>query len=146
MRKEFLIAIISGITIGVIVAFGIWRVNSALKSEEISVPKNESEIENDITPTNGQQLTIIRPEEDDVITSTPVQISGISKANITLIVSGEKEDYIIETANDGSFELEVDLVGGVNEILFAHSEDNKAMQTKSLRLIYSSEFEKEVSE
>ena len=145
MRKEFIFAIIFGITLGLILTFGIWRANSALKS---SAPKEQTD--NSTTPNKEESsenngLTIIRPGEDDVVTSSPITISGITKANSTLIISAEEEDYIVKTSQDGSFEEEIDLVGGVNEILFAF-EDKQAPQTKSLRVIYSSEFEESALE
>jgi hypothetical protein len=146
MRKEFIIAIISGITIGIVVAFGIWRANTALKSENSSPIEENVAAQNQMVPTDSAQLTIIRPEEDDVVTSSPVKVSGITKPETTLVVSGEQRDYIIKSNEDGSFEVEVDLLGGVNEILFAHQENGNSAQIKSLRIIYSTEFEKEVSE
>lgn len=146
MRKEFIIAIIFGISIGVIVAFGIWRANTALKSDDFILLSEDDQIQNEAVSENGAQLTIIRPEENDVITSSPVTVSGITKPTTVLIISAENKDYIVKTDEDGSFEQDVDLVGGVNEILFAHQENGDTTLTKSLKLIYSTEFEKKISE
>ena len=146
MRKEFIIAIISGITIGIIVAFGIWRANTALKSENsLSLPEANPTQNTEKSP-DGDQMTIMSPEEDDVITASPIKVSGITNPNITLAISAEQKDYIIKTSEDGSFEQEIDLVGGVNEILIAQSGEGNITQLKSLRVVYSSEFEKEATQ
>ena len=146
MRKEFIIAIISGITIGVVVAFGIWRANSALKSENSQVAKEETPNPQENLSPDGVQLTIIKPEENDVITSSPVRVSGITKPQSIIIISAEQDDYIIRSGEDGSFEQDVNLTGGVNEILFALSDNGDSTQTRMLRIIYSTEFAKEESE
>lgn len=147
MRKETIIAIISGVGIGVLIAFGIWRANSAYNSKKVS-PQNspESEIQTETSPTESRQLTIAQPEDNDVITSSPVKLTGITNPNIVLVISAEKKDYILSSGADGSFEQEIELVGGLNEIILAHSENGDTTQIKSLTLVYSSEFEKELSE
>ena len=143
MRKEFLIAIISGVAIGLIVAFGIWRANTAFKPEN-SVSSEKLSSENKESNPEITQLAVIRPEKDDVITVSPVKVSGITKPQTTLLISGESKDYILKSNEDGSFEQEVELVGGVNEILLA-TDDVNFKETKSLRVIFSTEFG-EVSE
>jgi hypothetical protein len=146
MRKELIIAIISGIIIGVIVAFGFWRANSALKPESTTSSQDNPTTESKDKPLEQTQITLAQPEEDDVITQSPVLVSGIAKPDTTLIISSENEDYIVTTSSDGSFEQEVELVGGVNDILFAYSDNENSVQNKNLRIIYSTEFEEETSE
>ena len=146
MRKESIIAIVSGITIGVLVAFGIWRANSALISESSTASQTNTENQSERESSAEAQLTIMKPEENDVITSSPVKISGFTKPLTVLIISGEQNDYIVKSGEDGIFEIDVDLVGGVNDIIFAHPENGDAIQAKTLRIVYSTEFEKEESE
>ena len=147
MRKEFLIAIISGVAIGVAIAFGIWRANSAFNSNETTTTNSPTSKTQNSTPNaETGQLTIAEPEENDVITKSSVKITGITKSNTTLVISGEEEDYVVKSESDGSFEQEVDLKAGVNEIILAHPANGDAAQTKSLILVYSSEFQKELTE
>ena len=146
MRKEFIIAIVSGITIGVVVAFGVWRANSALISENSTLSQKSTENQSERGSPADAQLTILKPEENDVVTSSPVKISGFTKPQTVLIISGEQNDYIVRSGADGIFEADIDLAGGVNDIIFAHPENGDAVQTKTLRIVYSTEFEKEESE
>jgi hypothetical protein len=148
MRKEFLIAIVSGITIGIVIAFGIWRANSAINSTNTKSSPTETETSNQTqkNPEGSSELIIAHPEENDIITSSPLVVSGITKPNTLLVISGEKNDYVTKSSADGSFEEEIDLIGGVNEILFAQSDSGNVSLTKSLRVVYSTEFAKELSE
>jgi hypothetical protein len=147
MRKEFIIAIISGITIGVVIAFGIWRANTAINTTK-SISNSDSGKSNQIQPIpeNNVQLTIAQPEENDVIASSPVTLSGITEPDTVIVISGEQKDYIVKSSESGSFEQEVALISGVNEILFAYRENGDTALTKSLRVVYSTEFKEEESE
>lgn len=146
MRKELIIAIISGILIGVIVAFGFWRANTALKTESTDSQDESASSQKQEQAMDRTQLTIAQPEGNDVIIESPIMVSGIAKPETTLIISGENEDYIVKTSSDGSFEQEVDLAGGVNDIILAYSEKENEIQNKTLRVVYSTEFEENTSE
>lgn len=146
MRKELIIAIISGIAIGVIVAFGFWRANSAMQTDTTPSQQETASAERADEIFEQVQLTLSQPEENDVITQSPVKLTGIAKPDTILIISSENEDYIVTTEPDGSFEQEVDLVGGVNDILLAYSNNANAQQNTSLRVVYSTEFEENTSE
>ncbi len=146
MRKEFIIAVISGISLGLIFAFGIWRVNKAFKKDEFTSKITETPIQSENKTDEKIELTVIKPEEDDIVSQTPLKISGLTKPNTTLIISAEKNDYILQTSTDGSFEQEIDLIGGVNEIIFAYLDNENLTKTESLRIVYSTEFEKEAKD
>lgn len=138
MRKEFIYAIVIGGILGLIVAFGVWRVNSAL-----SPNKNSNNIVDDQGNQNKNSvISIAEPSPNAVITSSPIKLVGISKPGSTVIISGEDADYLVSLDNKGAFSAEVELVGGINQIT-AVAVDNKGGITKeTLLVIYSSEFAK----
>jgi hypothetical protein len=138
MRKEFIYAIIIGGILGLIVAFGVWRVNSALSPD-----KSLDSITNDQDGQNKNSvISIAEPGANAVITSSPVKLVGISKAGSSVIISGEEADYLVSPDNKGAFTVEVDLVGGVNQITAAVIDNKGNVNKESLLVIYSSEFAK----
>src|SRR3989344_1226217 len=137
MRKEIVFAIVFGGIIGLIVAFGIWRVNSALS------PKNK-EVASVSSPTPRPEflISIAKPEEKDVIAASPSEVTGLTKGNALVAVSAEGADYVTNAGADGTFSERIALVGGVNQLLFAaYDEAGNPTQT-SLLVVYSSEFAK----
>jgi hypothetical protein len=110
MRKELVWAGIIGILFGLVIGFGSWRVRSSLK------PK----INLNPTPTPqslGQiKITLDKPENGDVITTSTVTVTGITKPLSWLVFSGEKGDYILQSNEGGLFSQNIDLVSGVNQI------------------------------
>ena len=85
MRKEIIIALFFGITVGLIVAFGAWRANNAIVSE----PSTSSSKDNINTPDtnnssisiNTGELTIAEPQDLDVITTDSIKVTGITNPN-----------------------------------------------------------------
>lgn len=143
MRKELLFAIIAGLILGLIIAFGIWRVNKTM------TPSNGSQSQTSNaspTPNAGFSITLANVEDLDVITVSPFKISGITKPNIKIAISAEEKDYILDSQKDGSFEKEVALIAGLNEIVIKAFDQNGESAELKLKVVFSSEFAKLIEE
>lgn len=140
MRKEIIFAILAGVTFGLIIAFGVWRANIALRPDGASTTAPE-----DTSPAADENygITIAKPQDYQVMTTSPVVFTGISKPNIWIVISAEEEDYVAKTDGSGEFEIEVDIVGGVNEIIITAFDASGAEVQEKLTLVYSSEFAKQ---
>jgi len=140
MRKEVWLAVIGGITLGLIIGFGVYRINFAFKK---GGPAQTSPTP---TPNNQAGLTIAKPNYDDVITSLPQTISGIASKDSRIVISTNSNDYITKTDQKGTFEKEVDLEGGVNQIIVSAVTKDNNISSQELRLIYSTQLETQKSE
>ncbi|MEJ2347681.1 MAG: hypothetical protein P8Y17_00570 [Patescibacteria group bacterium] len=135
MRKEILFAILAGLVFGLIIAFGVWRANIAL------MPGGSDSTEETPTPTPvAFGITIADPQNLQVITESPVTISGITKPGAQVAISGEEEDYVVTADANGEFEVDVELSGGVNEIIIDAFDENGSGTEEKLVLVYSTEF------
>lgn len=134
MRKETLFAVIAGLTLGLVIAFGVWRINSVNKEDMITPGASP-------TPTSAAQtgLTIAKPNNDDVETIDSVIISGIAAPDSWIVISDENQDYIIKSNSDGSFEEEADLTGGINQFVLTALNSQGETVSKNLRLVFSSQ-------
>lgn len=148
MRKEVLFAIIAGVLFGLVIAFGVWRANVAIKSnvEEISTANTHESEDKSLELQKEIGLTLATPENNDVAIETPIKISAITKPNAWVVISGEGEDYIIKASESGSFEQEVDLVAGVNQILITAFDEEGNSEKENLTLVYSTEFLKDIKD
>ncbi|KKR30830.1 hypothetical protein A2715_01875 [Candidatus Woesebacteria bacterium RIFCSPHIGHO2_01_FULL_39_32] len=143
MRKEILIAIVVGVGVGIAVAFGIWRANSALKTNLPELPSLLQKQSPTEVPSEFK-ITLSQPEQNDVISESPVTVAGITKPASTIVILGETEDYVLETDNQGSFSQEVELTSGVNQILIAAYDAASENTQSKLTIVYSSEFAKDI--
>lgn len=136
MRRELIWAIVIGITFGLIIAFGVWRVNSSVKPKGLNItqtpqPKINSEF----------KITLNKPEQNDVVTQDSVTVSGITKPLAWIIFSGEDDDYMVESGNDGVFVQDVKLIPGVNQIKITALDPKGDKSMEKVIVVYSSSFQ-----
>ncbi|MFH1864167.1 MAG: hypothetical protein ABIJ85_04655 [bacterium] len=138
MRKEVIYALIAGAFMGIIIAFGVWLANSAFK------PNGNIANEGVPSPTQPPQfgITIAKPDNLSVITSTPVEISGITVPGSWVVISLGENDYIFKSKGDGTFSQEVALAGGVNQLQVSAVNQKGEVSGSNLTLVYSTEFSK----
>lgn len=133
MRKEVLFAILAGIFFGLIIAFGLWRLNSTLS------PSDDTQTEASPTPVPEFSITIAKPEAGQVVTESPTLITGITKPNSFVIASTEEEDFMTKADEDGGFEIEVEVVGGINHVLVASIDKTGEIASVELTIAHSTE-------
>src|SRR3989304_8398019 len=140
MRKEILFAFIVGLIFGLVIAFGVWRINSSLNPRKQEATSTENTEKQHQAP-----ITLAQPTENDVVSQSPMAISAITVPNALVAVAAEEEDYLTGADTKGAFGLEVDAVGGVNQIVFTSFEGGKP-NSYTLTVVYSTEVSKLVRE
>lgn len=142
MRKEVLFAITAGAIFGIVLAFGVWRANTALRPEP---SKEEPQAQNEATPSPSPEefdIAIAKPDQKDVITESPLLLSGVTKTETWVAISAEEDDYIIKSDKTGKFEQDIELVGGVNQIVITAFDEDGGQVLEHLLVVYSTEFTK----
>ncbi len=119
---------------GLIIGFGIYRINFSFKDENSPISPTP-------TPENQAELTIAKPNNDDVVTSIPQTISGIATKSSWVIISNNSLDYFIKPDEKGVFEKEIDLIGGINHIIVSSIDAKGVTSSQNLRLIYSTQLQ-----
>lgn len=126
MRKEVFLAIVAGISIGLVIAFGAWKVSQLVKRPNVSRDEKKN-----IPPQNQIDLSVSNLYDYDIVTESPFLLTGISKPNAKIVVSTIESDFLGITDDNGSFEVEVELPAGLSEIV---------INGKKFYVVYSSEF------
>lgn len=138
MRKEVLIAIGAGTIFGLVIAFGIWRLNSSIENAD----SQESLPTPSPTPNAGEfGLTIAKPTDLIVLGDNSVTITGATKANTFVIASSEEKDFFVTASDSGAFEAKADLIGGLNQIIIASYDESGQSSQKTVSVVYSSSFD-----
>lgn len=139
MRKEVLFAVIVGIALGATIGFGVWRANIAFGPTQNPQPSPKPEVQASIT----QELLLTQPETGTVISESKVTLKGSTLPLAKVVILGSMDETIIEAGADGSFEEEVNLAPGPNEISIVAFDKNGQRSEQKLALVYSSEFPEE---
>lgn len=135
MRRELVWAGIIGISFGLIIAFGAWRISTTNTKVEdtVSTPTPASS-------TSEFSITLNQPENEDVVTKNTVTVSGITKSLSWVTVSGEKGDYTVQSDESGVFTEDVDLTGGINQIKITAFDPKGSQSVQKVLVVYSSSF------
>ncbi len=142
MNKEVFLAILAGSLFGLLVAFGVWRANSYLNSK---TPNSEPSKQTVQDKTTQLKIAIAKPDNFEVITSSPTNISGLVKPQSFVVVSGEEDDELQVATDSGTFEVPLELSGGANQVKLASFDMSENSIETDLLLVFSTEFQKETT-
>ncbi len=137
MRKEVLIDIIIGFGLGLVITFGIWTANKALKE---SAPENTAPVEETKvtpTPSSSLELVIVSPENNIISEKEIVEISGQTSSKAIIAITYPEGEKLLEADEDGNFSTEISLIGGDNLIKISAFNDQGDEATKTLTVVYS---------
>lgn len=138
MKKEIIIALVVGLTIGLIITLGISTANRALNTQK---QKNVAKTNSGATlETNNHQvkkLNLTAPENFDLIDQPETIISGVAWPEAVISILAENQTFLIQADNEGVFTIPLKLIKGYNEITVIASDTDGTSQSANLVLTYS---------
>jgi hypothetical protein len=145
MKKEIFFAIIAGGAFGLIIAFGAWKLNSSLKLKKsataISTNTNGEPAPVPTENTSGFKVVLVKPKALSVFNDTPTAISGITKPNSYVVISGEDGNTIVNADQTGNFTGNANLVGGPNQLIVSAFDKDGNEADTNLLVVYSSQYQ-----
>ena len=140
MKKEVVIAIIVGCALGLIITFGIWSANRQM----------DQSLDDEATPTpttalasptpeaeEGFSLTIDSPPDNFLSDEEEISITGQTEPEAIIVLVSSGGEIILKADEEGRFETEVELEGGINEIVISAFSLEGEEAEKTLSLVYS---------
>jgi hypothetical protein len=143
MRKEVFLAIVAGSTLGLLIAFGVWKINSSHTETLPSPFATQTPVSSPSTQNSNNhefKVIIIKPDNLSIFTETPAIVTGAIKPNSYVVISGEETDEILNASDSGTFTSNIDLTGGINQINVTGYDANGNEADTNLLVIYSSQF------
>jgi hypothetical protein len=140
MRKELFFAILAGAALGLIIAFGVWRMNSSLSPN--TNPNHQAEASPIPTAENNFAVTLTKIANNDVITTNPLTIAGLTKPLSQVAISAQSKDYLTAAGSNGEFSQDITLDSGINQLLIDSFDQGGSFSENITPLVFSSEFAK----
>lgn len=134
MRKELLWAILVGVSLGLLITFAVYQsrrsVSDAQKNQVQDVLKNPStDEEND-----SGQLAITSPENNLIIDSQRLIVSGNTQANNFIVIFVNNQETISSADVSGNFSKEIRLDQGAN-VLVVYSINQDGLVSQASRTV-----------
>lgn len=140
MKKEVLIAILVGLSMGLIITFGVYRVkNSITETPTADLEENQLDVEATAAATI---LALHSPEDGTVQTEKELTVTGTTIPNTFVVLFVNDIDFISNSDESGNFSFKIELEDGAN-ILRVHVLNDEGGATVEERLVVVSDaFEK----
>jgi hypothetical protein len=138
MRKEILLAVFVGITLGLMITFGIYQNSENAKSGQDNTTNKllNNPIGTQSATIQDPQLVINSPEEDLLTNEEELIVSGSGIPNSFVVIFTNNVENISNTDESGNFSLKVKLIKGGNLIeINSINEDGKQIN-KQRTVIY----------
>ncbi|PIY80244.1 MAG: hypothetical protein COY80_04075 [Candidatus Pacebacteria bacterium CG_4_10_14_0_8_um_filter_42_14] len=134
MKKEVVVAILIGLSFGLIITYGLFRVHKAVTApttnSTITFPTNAT-----ATPTPaGAMLTILSPEDGHVQEESEVTVTGTATPDSIVVLFVNGEEFISSADASGSFSFTVALEEG-STILSVHAIDENGVGAAEERVV-----------
>jgi hypothetical protein len=138
MRKEIVVAIIIGLFVGFVVAYGV-------RTAQISLENRQAEAEKATTTqaavseetVAGHSLFITTPEPNAVTDKNSVAIIGSTTPNSLISIIGDADEIATIADDAGNFTGTLELNGGVNTVVIKSYNDLGEAAETSFMIIYS---------
>jgi len=139
VKKEVIIAIVIGFALGLVITFGIWTANQALKQQpQLEKPTPTEKTATTPTPAPEElSLAIISPKDNSISSGEKIEVSGKTAPEATVIILYQEGEKIIQADEEGNFSSEITLVGGANEIKITAYDQNGNEVSKTVNVVYS---------
>ena len=149
MRKEFIVAVFVGLIVGLLIVVGMIVAGKAFEKHQskpdiategspLITTSVTSSVSASPTPVPSKHLiTIDQPEDNSVVSSTELIISGKTTPKSTVAVVAEKNEYFTDADEAGLFSQKIELITGVNEIKIASLAPNDEQSEITLTIVYT---------
>ena len=138
MRKEILLAVFVGITLGLMITFGIYQNSENSKTGQNS---DTDQLINNPTSTESAiiqdpQLVINSPEEELLTDDEELIVSGSGNPDSFVIILVNDVETISNTDESGNFSVKVELNPGGNLIEINSIDEDGQQVSKQRTVIY----------
>jgi len=151
MKKELLTAIVIGAVFGFIITGSFWAIQEGKIQSLFQKGTDPEKTENDTppvsenTPTPKEKdssqskiyLKINSPQNETIVSKGTLKITGQSEPLSVIIILHEEGDEIIDADEDGNFEQNIELNGGLNVIKIISFNPEGESAEKILHITYS---------
>ena len=133
MRKELLIAVILGLSLGLVITYGFYRARQALVTPDYNAIVLE---ESSPTPEASilGTLSILSPPDELVTTDETIQVTGATLADTYVAIYVNDQHYLTTADATGNFSQPVSLQNGSN-VIAIHALDESGATTVMERVI-----------
>ncbi|MBI4035016.1 MAG: hypothetical protein HY381_01305 [Candidatus Chisholmbacteria bacterium] len=133
MKKEVLLAIVIGFSLGLVITFGIYTARKALREKTPPLPTPSPQSQ----PQPAHTLTITSPENETLHNQETITLSGTTTPGSLVTILTPEAEILVYASEFGQFQSDISLTGGINEITIIALTPDGLKAEQALTLVYS---------
>jgi len=146
MLKDIILAIILGTLLGFGLTGGYFAVKKSSSTATIApttvtptvqVTSLKSTPTPDILTTQNNQITIVSPQNQSIVTTSKITIKGATSPNSYLVITSPVKSYYSQSDPAGNFSVDVEINSGANLIGLSSFDAQDVEATSVLLITYS---------
>jgi hypothetical protein len=139
MKKEIILSIAIGFGVGLLITFGIYSARQAIKqANQIMSPKAEEELVANSAPSPiAREISLSSPLDQSITDKAKIALSGQTSPEIPVVILYALGEKIVVSDSKGSFETEIELEGGENEIEIQAIFEDGQKTNKKITVVYT---------
>lgn len=139
MKKEVLVAVFLGISLGLLITYGIYNANQALIKNKMANQPSAGPAVNLPNPSGSANLllTVNSPLDNLLLDSNEATVSGQTEPKAVVAVIGEVNEELVEADNQGLFSTQIKLILGINQIKIISLNKTGQRAEQNLNVVYS---------
>lgn len=140
MKRDIIIALVIGITIGSIIALTVTNLPTLIKEGKKRTEKISQPTDSPITLTPKiNNLEIIKPLDGSISEADSTVVSGKTKSGNTVFIDTDLNTKIVETDGNETFSEKITLSEGANIIHVTQYDASGEVQSKVITVFYTAE-------
>lgn len=138
MKKEAIIAVLVGLSLGLFITYGVYKARTSVSRESRSTDLTLSSL-SDQTPSG--ELVVNTPSNESIQNENTTTVSGTTMANSFVVVFVGEEETITAADASGNFSVEVELEDGSNVItVMVINEDGQTFSVEKIVIVSDEQF------
>ena len=139
MKKEIVIAILIGLSLGLFITYGIYQARTGIS-------RRSSDPNLTVTPAPGEEfageLVLNSPIDETIQSENTVSVSGTTLPNSFVVIFVGNDETITTTDDSGNFSVEVSLEDNGNVItVYVIDEDGRTLSAERVVVVSEETFE-----
>ncbi|MBT4124596.1 MAG: hypothetical protein HN981_01645 [Candidatus Pacebacteria bacterium] len=123
MKKETIIAILVGLSLGLFITYGVYQAKTSISPES---DKDQEILSLTPAPENefSGELVLNSPENEIIQEDSSISVSGTTLPNSFVVIFVDNKETITSSDESGNFSIEISLENGLNIITITVLDEN----------------------
>lgn len=134
MKKEVLLAIIVGFSLGLVITYGIYRAQQSIQNV---VSDNQNQQSDDSSDKMSHVLTVTQPNDGDIVDDDQLTVAGVTTPNALVAVMTRDDQAVVSADKFGNFTSQVEVSAGANELLVSSYDKDGNQASTEIAVVFS---------